>query len=90
MNKMCIASMKTMTAALKGQRALLGAGIRAQVVSLDRMLTKNGCAYGLSYSCENSSLAEKILNTNRIIIPQTEKSLLFGLYWIRKMERCWF
>ncbi len=66
MNKMCIASMKTMTAALKGQRALAGGGIKAQIVSLDRTLTKNGCAYGLSYSCEKSREAERILNMNKI------------------------
>ena len=63
---MCIASMKTMTAAIKGQRALSGAGIRAQIVSLDRTLTKNGCAYGLSYPCEKSREVERILNINKI------------------------
>ena len=58
--------MKTMTQALKGQRALSGAGIRCQIVSLDRTLTKNGCAYGLSYPCEKSREAERILNINKI------------------------
>ncbi len=63
---MCIASMKTMTAALKGQRALAGAGIGTQIVSLDKTLTKNGCAYGLSYPCHMSRDVERILNAHKV------------------------
>ena len=49
--KMCIATMKTMTSALRGVRLLRSAGIEGEVVSLDRTLTKNGCAYGISFPC---------------------------------------
>lgn len=63
---MCIASMKTMTAALRGQRLLLGAGIESQIVSLDKSLTQNGCAYGLSYPCKRSREVEKVLNTHKV------------------------
>lgn len=63
---MCIASMKTMTAALKAKRALFSAGIPSEVVSLDRSLTKNGCAYGISYPCAVGRDVERILNINRI------------------------
>lgn len=67
---MCIASMKTMTAALRGQRLLLGAGIESQIVSLDRTLTKNGCAYGLSYPCTRDREVERILNAHKVAYGQ--------------------
>lgn len=63
---MCIASMKTMTAALRGQRALYGAGIESQVVSLDRSLTQNGCAYGLAYPCHRGGEVERILKNHKV------------------------
>ncbi|MBE6714680.1 MAG: DUF3343 domain-containing protein [Ruminococcaceae bacterium] len=62
----CIAAMKTMTAAIKGKKALKGAGIDCEIVSLDGNLTKNGCAYGLSYSCSQRREAEYIMQKNRV------------------------
>ncbi|MBR6676344.1 MAG: DUF3343 domain-containing protein [Clostridia bacterium] len=53
--------MKTQTAALKGKRALFRRGINATVVSLDASLTQNGCAYGLSFFCDDAETAEKVL-----------------------------
>lgn len=63
---MCIISMKTMTAALRGQRVLLERGIRSEIVSLDASLTKNGCAYGLQFMCRDVSSVERILRDSRI------------------------
>lgn len=58
---MCIASMNTMTRAQKGRRALLGAGIECEIVSLDRNLTKGGCAYGLSFKKDKKEAAVRAL-----------------------------
>lgn len=58
---MCIVTMKTMTKAIRARNALEGAGIESQVVSLDRNLTKNGCAYGISFPCSESSGVKKVL-----------------------------
>lgn len=63
---MCIASMKTQTAALRGRKALEKYGIASTIVSLDASLTKNGCAYGLSFSCYEAGDAERILRDRGI------------------------
>ena len=55
---MCIAAMKTMTAAQKAKNALRGAGIECEIVGLDARLTKNGCAYGIRYPC---ALGERVM-----------------------------
>ncbi|MBQ4067502.1 MAG: DUF3343 domain-containing protein [Clostridia bacterium] len=63
---MCIATMKTVTAAHRAQRALAAGGIEAQVVSLDSTLTRHGCAYGISYPCKMGREAERIMARSRI------------------------
>lgn len=55
---MCIVTMKTMTAAQRARRAANAAGVDCRIVSLDRNMTKNGCAYGLSYPCH---MGEKLI-----------------------------
>ena len=55
---MCIVTMKTMTAAVRAKRVAMSAGISCEIVSLDRNMTKNGCAYGLRYPCHTG---EKLL-----------------------------
>ena len=56
---MCIVTMKTMTAAEKARRVANSAGVECRIVSLDRNMTKNGCAYGLSYPCH---MGERLLH----------------------------
>lgn len=63
---MCIISMRTMTAALRGQRTLSERGIRSEIVSLDASLTKNGCAYGLQFMCRDVRAVERILKDSKI------------------------
>ena len=63
---MCIAPMKSMTAAQKGKTALNSDGVHAEIVSLDPMLTKNGCAYGLSFNCTDKEKSVRILKTKKI------------------------
>ncbi len=63
---MCIAAMKTMTAAQKGKRSLQKAGIQSEIVSLDASLTKNGCAYGLKFSQSHAQRAETIFQRSNI------------------------
>ena len=56
---MCIVTMKTMTAVEKARRVANSAGVECRIVSLDRNMTKNGCAYGLSYPCH---MGERLLH----------------------------
>lgn len=63
---MCIATMKTQTAALRGKRVLERQGIWASVVSLDASLTEKGCAYGLSFYCASAAAAKKALESGGV------------------------
>ena len=67
---MCIASLKSMTYALKAKRALASYFINAEVVKLDSAMTKNGCAYGVKFDCINLYAAENALKSNNIKYSQ--------------------
>lgn len=49
--ELCIAAIGSMTAAIKAERALQGAGLSVRIVSLLPEETKRGCAYGIEYPC---------------------------------------
>lgn len=57
----CISSLKSMTHAQKARRSLSSEGIDVEIVSLDKNLTRNGCAYGISYDCRYSKQVAEIL-----------------------------
>lgn len=63
---MCIASIKSVTAAEKARRELLRDGIDCSVVSLDPTLTKRGCAWGISFGCYDTADAKRILRNARV------------------------
>ena len=54
----CIAVMGSMTQALRAQKVLADAAVRADVVKADAAHTRLGCAYALSFPCtqENNVL----------------------------------
>ncbi len=53
------ATMKSMTGALKAEKALNNKGIPCRIVSLDPSLTKKGCSYGVAFSsdCRNTAMS---------------------------------
>lgn len=63
---MCIVTAKTMTQAQKGKRALSMQKIEAEIVSLDKNLTQNGCAYGVSFPCRFGPAVERILKDSGV------------------------
>lgn len=67
---MCIASVKSMTYALKAKRALASYYINSEIVKLDSDMTKNGCAYGVEFDCINLYAAENALRTNNVNYSQ--------------------
>ena len=67
---MCIASLKSMTYAIKAKRLLSNYYINAEIVKLDTNMTKNGCAYGIKFDCNNLYAAENALKTNNISYSQ--------------------
>lgn len=67
---MCIATVKSMTYALKAKRALGAYYINSEVIKLDSSATKNGCAYGIKFDCINLYAAENALKSNNIRYTQ--------------------
>ena len=63
---MCLASVKSMTHAIKAKKALNAMYIDANIIKLDANMTKKGCAYGVEFDCVNLYAAENTLIKNRI------------------------
>ena len=66
----CIAAVGSLTLSLKAQRILQEAGLTARVVSLLREETRQGCAYGVSFSCDEKPLVKATLSTQRLTPTQ--------------------
>lgn len=69
---MCIASLKSMTYALKAKRILSEANIDAEIIKLEPQMTHHGCAYGIKFDCINlysvtDALTQKRVNYTEII-----------------------
>ena len=58
----CLAVMGSMTQALRAQKVLAGAAVRADVVKADSVHTRRGCAYALSYPCSQENNVRTILS----------------------------
>lgn len=67
---MCIASLKSMTYALKAKRTLANYYINSEIIKLDSDMTKNGCAYGVKFDCMNLYAAENALKSHNINYSQ--------------------
>ncbi|MBQ3040909.1 MAG: DUF3343 domain-containing protein [Clostridia bacterium] len=63
---MCVASLKSMTYALKAKRALAEANISAEIIKLEPRMTHNGCAYGIKFDCINLNSVTDALMRRRI------------------------
>ena len=50
---MCVASLKSMTYAIKAKRILQEIGIDSEIIKLEPHMTHNGCAYGIKFNCLN-------------------------------------
>lgn len=57
----CIAVIGSMTQAMRAQKILANAAIRAEIIKADSSLTKRGCAYALEYSCVQNQNVKTIL-----------------------------
>ena len=57
----CLAVMGSMTQAMRAQKMLAGAAVRADVVKADSAHTRRGCAYALSYPCAQENNVRTIL-----------------------------
>ena len=57
----CLAVIGSMTQAMRAQKVLAGAAVRADVVKADSAHTRRGCAYALSYPCAQENNVRTIL-----------------------------
>lgn len=57
----CFAVMGSMTQALRAQKELANAAIRAEIVKADSAHTRRGCAYALSYPCSQENNVNTVL-----------------------------
>ena len=62
---MCIASFKSMTYAIKAQKALSKYYINSEIIKLEASITKKGCAYGLKFDCMNLYAAQNAMKEAR-------------------------
>lgn len=59
----CLAVMGSMTQAMRAQKVLLGAAVRAEIVKADSAHTRRGCAYALSYPCSQENNVRTVLSS---------------------------
>ena len=59
----CLAVMGSMTQALRAQKVLSTAAVRAEIVKADSAHTRRGCAYALSYPCSQENNVHTILSS---------------------------
>ena len=63
---MCVASLKSMTTAIKAKKALNEFYIDCEIIKLEPNMTKKGCAYGIKFDCINTYSVENVLNEKRV------------------------
>lgn len=66
----CRAALGPMSAAIRAERALLDAGIFAQVIALEPNETKRGCAFGVEFACADEAHVRTALRASRIAVSQ--------------------
>ena len=59
----CLVVMGSMTQAMRAQKVLAGAAVRAEVVKADSAHTRRGCAYALSYPCSQENNVRTVLGS---------------------------
>ena len=66
--KQCTAALGSLTYAIKAQRALAENGLACEIVKLDSSMTRRGCAYGVTFSCEEQRAVRSILGKEKITV----------------------
>lgn len=63
---MCVASLRSMTFAVKAKKALSESGINSEIIKLEPNMTQKGCAYGIRFDCVNLRSAKDALTQKRV------------------------
>lgn len=67
---MCLASLKSMTYAIKAKKVLSQHNIQSEIIKLDSSLTQKGCLYGITFDCSSIYAVENILKNNNVKYSQ--------------------
>lgn len=68
--KSCTAAVGSMTAALKGRKALASASIPSNIVKLNNSKAQRGCTYGLEFDYSHYYNVQYILNSYSINVSE--------------------
>ncbi|MBE6548482.1 MAG: DUF3343 domain-containing protein [Ruminococcaceae bacterium] len=66
----CSASLGSTTLAMKAQRALSAHAINASVIKINSSKTRKGCAYGISFDCDQTANVKTILAKENIPVRE--------------------
>ena len=69
-NTYCLATIGSMTMAIKAQHVLLDLGLHAEVRSLSPNRTRRGCAFGITFPCEAKRAVRATLQSARIPVGE--------------------
>lgn len=60
-NSCCFAAIGSMTQAMRAQKILADAAIRTEIVGVDALHSRRGCAFALSYPCSQERNVRTVL-----------------------------
>ena len=66
----CMATLGSMTQAMRAQTVLTNAAVRAEVVKTDSARAKRGCAYAVAFSCQQRENVQRILKSAGIRVRE--------------------
>lgn len=58
----CTATLQSLTAAQKAQRALAAAAIRSSIVKIEGTSFTHGCSYGIEFPCNQQKNVARVLS----------------------------
>jgi len=65
-NRECVAVIGQMTQAMQAQSVLAIAAVRTEVIKADSLPNRRGCAYAISFPCDQMQMVERILQNANI------------------------
>ncbi len=68
----CIAEIGSLTQAMRAQKILASAVIPSTVLKLESS-SRHGCAYGISFSCEQEANVRHVLESARMAVKQWQR-----------------
>ena len=69
----CVAEIGSLTQAMRAQKILASAVIPTTVLKLESS-SRHGCAYGITFSCEQETNVRHVLDSARMAVKQWQKN----------------